>query len=76
MILLMIESLLTNNHYWQRINLIKQLSMHESPLIIIASFSNAHHMHETVGKEHPKYTIHNNLKGRYFYSHFIVKETG
>lgn len=32
-------------------------------------------MPETVGKEYPEYTIHNNLKGRYFYSHFIVKET-
>lgn len=48
--------------------------MHESPLIIIV-FSNAHHMHKTVGEEHPEYTIHNTLKGRYFYSHFIVKET-
>lgn len=32
-------------------------------------------MYETVGEEYPEYTIHNNLKGRYFYSHFIVKET-
>lgn len=28
-----------------------------------------------MGEEHPEYTIHNNLKGRYFYSHFIAKET-
>lgn len=48
--------------------------MHENPLII-ANFLNAHHMPETVGEEYPEYTIHNNLKGRYFYSHFIVKET-